>query len=197
MSYRNTLSLLLPALVIMTACAKGEEGTDTTAAAAATADSAATAVTREYNDGELIALLAAADSGEIEMSAMAEAKLTDAAVKAYAKQLATDHRTMKEEGQALGAKIGATPSMPRNDEDVVEDHHEAMTSLNGKAAGKEFDEAYLEHQISMHKKVLDEINDALSRTQNADMKAFLEKAKTAVQGHLTKAEELEKKFGAV
>lgn len=188
------LSALVITAVIATACAKGEEGTDTSAAVAATMDSAATNITREYSDAEFVGLLGAANAAEIEVGNMAAGKATDAEVKAFASKLATEHKALQGEVDALTAKLGLMPTMPRNDEDIVEDHTEAMQDLSTKT-GKEFDEAFMEKQISMHKKVLDEINDALSRSQNADLRALLEKAKTGIEAHLRAAEEIEKKFG--
>jgi predicted outer membrane protein len=71
-----------------------------------------------------------------------------------------------------------------------------MRDLRAKAKGAEFDEAFLEHEIRMHRKMLDEVKDAIGRSQSADMRALLEKARDGIQGHLTTAEDLEKKFGA-
>jgi len=71
-----------------------------------------------------------------------------------------------------------------------------MQELNGKESGRPFDEAYLEHEIRMHKAVLDEIEDTLGRNRNPELKAVLEKAREGIKAHLTRAEELEKKVSA-
>jgi putative membrane protein len=199
---RGRLALVLAAAGLVGACGGGGEGTDTSAAIADTAaamagraDSAAAATVREYTDAELLGFLNAANDGEVEMGRMVEAKATDAQVKAYARRITGEHEAFKKEVDALAAKLGVTPAVPENDEDLVDDHTKAMADLNGKAKGKEFDEAFVEHQKEMHRKVIDEVEDALGRTQNADMKALLEKARTALRAHLEAAEEIEKKFG--
>ena len=188
--------------MLLGACRGGGEGTDTSAALGDTAaamagraDSAARAGVREYTDAELLGFLNAANDGETEMGRMVEAKATDAQVKAFARRAAGEHQALKKEVDALAAKLNVTPAVPENDEDLVDDHRKAMADLNGKGRGKEFDEAYVEHEIAMHKKVIDEVEDALERSQNADMRALLQKALTGLRAHLQAAEAIEKKFG--
>ncbi len=71
-----------------------------------------------------------------------------------------------------------------------------MRELNEKASGKPFDEAFLEHEIRMHKVVLDEIEDTLGRNRNPELKPVLEKARDGIKARLTRAEELEKRVSA-
>jgi predicted outer membrane protein len=79
---------------------------------------------------------------------------------------------------------------------VTERHQEGMQALNAKERGKPFDEAFLEHEIRMHKAVLDEIEDSLGRNRNPELKPLLEKARDGIKAHLTRAEELEKKVSS-
>jgi putative membrane protein len=128
---------------------------------------------------------------------MAQTKATDPQVRAFARRIVGEHQALKTEVTNTAKQGNITPAMPDDDEDLTKDHQDGMRDLNGKAKGKEFDEAFLEHEIKMHKKVLDEVDDALGRNRNPEIRPLLEKARTGLSAHLKAAEDLEKKFGAV
>jgi putative membrane protein len=199
-STRCLLGILVAASLV--ACGDGREGTDTSGAIGDTlasvgtrAESAAGVVTNEYTDAELLGLLNATNDAEVEIGTLAAGKATDPQVKAFAQRIASEHRMLKTEVDALGRTMSVTPTIPRNDEGIVESRRKVLADLTAKPAGKEFDEAFLEHEISLHRTILDEVSDALDRSPNPQVKALLEKARTGLQGHLTTAQELEKKFG--
>lgn len=168
------------------------------AAVGAAADTAAAkTVGREYTNGELVGFVNAYNDAEVEMGQMAQTKATDPQVRDFAKRIIGEHRALKTEATSTAQRLNVSPVVPKADEDLLEDHRNGMRDLNAKAKGKEFDEAFLEHEISMHKKVLDEVEDALGRNRNQEIRPLLEKARDGLRAHLTAAEELEKKFGAV
>lgn len=167
-------------------------------AVGAAADTAAGRVAgAEYTNAQLIAFVNAYNDAEIEMGQMAQPKATDPEVRQFAQRIVGEHRALKTQVTTTAQRLNITPTMPENDEDLLEDHQEGMRDLNAKARGREFDEAFLEHEIKMHKKVLDEIEDSLGRNRNPEIRPLLEQARDGVRAHLTRAEELEKKFGAV
>ena len=151
---------------------------------------------QEYTNAEMVAFLNTYNDAEIEVGEMAQTKATDAQVRQFAQRIVGEHRALKAQVTNTAQRLNITPAMPANDEDLAEDHQEGMRDLNGKARGREFDEAFLEHEIKMHKKVLDEIEDALGRSRNPEIRPLLEQARDGIRGHLTRAEELEKRFGA-
>ncbi|HKG90720.1 MAG TPA: DUF4142 domain-containing protein [Gemmatimonadaceae bacterium] len=150
---------------------------------------------REYTNAELVGLVNAFNDAEVEIGQMAQTKATDAQVRQFAQRIVGEHRALKTEVTSAAQRLSLTPVVPEDDEDLREDHQKGMQDLNGKAKGKEFDEAFLEHEIKMHKKVLDEVEDALGRNRNPEIRPVLEQARTGIRAHLTTAEELEKKFG--
>lgn len=189
--------LLILATTLIASCDRADRAAVDTAAGsvASRIDSAVTAARREYTDAELLGLLNRFNAAEVELGNVAATKATDADVQAFARRVAADHKTLAADIDALAEKLSLTPTVPRNDEGIPDAHSRAMSELNAKPKGKEFDETYLERQISLHRKILDEVNDALGRTQNADMRILLEKAHTRLLANVTAAEELEKKFG--
>jgi putative membrane protein len=201
----NRLLAALLSAALLGACNRGERATadtamggDTGGAMAAGADTAAGRVAgREYTNAELVAFVNAYNDAEVEVGKMAQTKATDAQVRAFARRIVGEHQALKTEVTSTAKQANITPAMPEDDEDLMKDHQDGMRDLNGKAKGKEFDEAFLEHEIKMHKKVLDEIDDTLGRNRNPEIRPLLEKARTGVNAHLQAAQELEKKFGAV
>ena len=69
-----------------------------------------------------------------------------------------------------------------------------MKTLNS-TSGKAFDRAYLEHEVAYHKAVIDAVKGTLlPATQNADLKALIDKATPTIQQHLDKAKSIQSKL---
>jgi putative membrane protein len=151
---------------------------------------------REYTNPELVGLVNVYNDAEIEIGEMAQTKATDPQVRDFARRIVTEHRALKTEATNTARQLNLTPTAPTADEGLREDHQTGMRDLTARTKGRAFDEAFLEHEIKMHKKVLDEVEDALARNRNQEIRPFLEKARAGIQAHLRTAEELEKKFGA-
>jgi putative membrane protein len=144
-----------------------------------------------YSDANAVAFLQTVNTGEIEAAALAKTKATDPEIKAFARQMETDHTSMKNEVAETAQRLGL--SATATDNDVLEDHQEVMRELSEAKAGNEFDDKYIDEQVKAHKNALDEIDEAIEKTQNAEFKALLQKARGGVDGHLKRAEELDKK----
>jgi len=190
-------------------CSKAERSNPDSAAAARTDTAAArtgaaadTAMARTdtganapkrggWTDASILGFTAAANNGEIEEGTLAEQKATNAAVKAYARQLVADHRTLLNEGKSLGSKLNVTADTAADDvRDLMKDSRDEVKDLTDKKAGKDWDEDYIDKQIDGHKKVLDKLQDAAKNTTNPELRAAIEKATGKVQQHLTKAQDI-------
>ena len=191
------------AVALLAACERGagdkvDSGlTKAVEALGAATDSAAGRLAgAEYTNAQLTAFINTYNDAEIEMGQMAQSKATDPEVRTFAQSLVTEHRALKTEVTSTAQRLSVTPAVEGDIENVTERHQEAMQALNAKERGKPFDEAFLEHEIRMHKAVLDEIEDSLGRNRNPELKSLLEKARDGIRAHLTKAEELETKVSA-
>lgn len=152
---------------------------------------------REYSDAELAGFLDTYSDAEIQMGEMARARATGSEVRTFAEQIVTDHRALRAEVARVRQRLEIDPAVAGDIEDITERHQDGMRDLNARTAGREFDQAYLRHEIRMHRSVLDEIEDTLGRNRNPELRALLEKAGASVRAHLAKAEELEKKVAGV
>ena len=190
---RNCL-LALSAAAFVAACRpRDNAATDTTTSAGAVAtDSAARAANdRGWSDGQILAFAAAANHGEIAEGTLAQTKATNAAVKAYAREMVTDHKAMLAEGQAFASKNNITPDSTKGDiTDLMKESQEEVKELTEKAKGADWDKEFIDHEIEAHKKVLEKLQNATQATTNPELKDMLTKATGKVQQHLTKAEDI-------
>jgi putative membrane protein len=186
------------AVIFLPACDRGDRGTVDTALGALGDTLGAVAgrvAGAEYSNAELAGFINTYNDAEIEIGELAQTKATDPQVRDFARRIISEHRALKSEATSTAQRLNLTPTMPTADENLPEDHQAGMRDLNARARGREWDEAFLEHEIKMHRKVLDEVEDALQRNRNQEIRPLLEKARDGLRAHLTTAEELEKKFG--
>jgi putative membrane protein len=217
------LGAAVAALMALGACKDKTPDTDTLATAGVStgAPTAAPMSSSAYTDSSFVQWLDGVNATELESIKLGREKATDPQVKAFASELSRDHQKMKTDVSGLAkklnvtlphtsmaakhdsAKAGAsTGAMARADSahagmatDMYRESQEKLNDLRNKPKGKEFDEAWLEAQRDMHKDAIDKIEDAMGKTQNADMKTELQKALDEMKKHHAKADSLEKKFG--
>ena len=67
-----------------------------------------------------------------------------------------------------------------------------MSSMGSMAKGAAWDKAYIDAEVADHEEVLNNAKAAHDETQNAALKALIEKATPGVQKHLDRAKEIEK-----
>ena len=201
-------ALLLAASV--SACKKDQSSTmDSTAAApaAATVDTAGTpanpsattpatgAATTTWSNPSVFGFALAANNGEVALGKLGETKATNPAVKAFAKQMVTDHSAMLSSTKKLGTKLNATPDTATNDaHDLMNHGNDELKELTAKAAGADWDKNFMDKMVDDHQKVLDKLQDAAKNTTDADVRKALEEATGKVQAHLTKAQDIKSKL---
>lgn len=200
-----TAALAVAAVAALGACKKSEYANDT---AAARRDSAAGAMADTthrdtlkrdttnmarggWSPASIIGYTVAADSGEVQLGKLAQKKATNPAVKAFAREMVTDHTAMLKADHSLGTKLSVKwDSTANNVGDVLNHTRDAIKDLTDKAAGADWDGDYIDKMIDDHQSVLDKLQDAAKNTTDADVRAALEKATGKVQEHLTKAQDI-------
>ena len=198
---RALLAAVVAALLL--ACERGDGAAVDTAltkaveALGAATDSVASRLAgREYSNAELAGFINTYNDAAIRMGEMAQTKATDPEVRTFAQRIVTEHRALKDEVTRAARRLDIDPAVAGDIENITERHQDAMRELNDRARGREFDQAYLSHEIRMHRSVLDEIEDTLGRGRNPELRTLLEQVRDGVRAHLARAEELEKKVGA-
>lgn len=170
---------------------------DTTAAAAATTnpDSTKTGTTGKWNSNSLLGYAMAADMGQIQLGKLAEQKATSAEVKAYGREMVTDHTKMLSGDKALAKKLNAQPDTTADDaKDLINHGHDAGKELTDKAKGADWDKNYMDKMVDDHQAVLGKLQDAAKNNTDADVTKALASATAMVQEHLTKAQAIRAKM---
>lgn len=193
----STLAALAVATVTLVACSKKDNyGSDTTAASSMSADTSAMAgasstTSGTWSDANIVALLDEANAADSSAGAIAVTKGTNSKVRDFARQMMRDHHMLRAQGAALAKKLNVTPAAPSDDPVQPMAQNETNT-LNTTAKGKDFDKAYIDAEVDAHKAVLDLATKAAGQTQNTELKNLIQKAAPVIQGHLDKAQSIQK-----
>jgi putative membrane protein len=195
MASRTTWAGLAAATLLAVACSKKENyGADTSGASAGMADTSAMAsstTSGTWTDENIVALLDEANAADSAAGAIAATKGTSAAVRDFGKRMMRDHHSLRAQGEALAKKLKVTPTPPAGDNSMA-DSQKSLDNLNSTAKGKDFDKAYIDHEVEYHKALLETATKAMGQAQNTELKALIQKAAPAIQGHLDKAESIQK-----
>jgi putative membrane protein len=197
---RIRLATLAVTALAVAACSKKDNyaATDTTAASSTvSADTSAMATNTNtsgnWTDANIFALLDEANAADSTAGSVAATKGTSSAVRDFGKRMMRDHHQLRAQGAALAKKLNITPAAP-SDDPVTPAAQKEMDTLNSTAKGKDFDKAYIDAEVDMHKAVLDLATKAASQTQTTELKNLIQKAAPVIQGHLTLAESIQQKL---
>jgi putative membrane protein len=155
----------------------------------------AVAATGGWSTASILGYATAANMAEINEAKVAEKKATNAQVKAFARQMVTDHEAMLKDAKSLATKLNAQADTANGDaKDLLKDANDELKELTDKAAGADWDKEFIEKEVDGHQHVLDKLQDAAKNTTDPDLRAALEKATGKVQQHLTKAQDIQAKL---
>jgi putative membrane protein len=189
-------TLLTVAAFALAACSKKENSaadTTTATSTAGTDSSGAPGSTAAgtWTDENIFALLDEANSADSTAGAVAVTKGTAAAVRDYGRRMVRDHHQLRAQGEALAKRLKITPAAPADDP-VASAAQKHMGNINSTAKGKDFDKAYIDGEVEIHKSVLELATEAARQTKNTELKNLIQKAAPVIQGHLDLAESVQK-----
>lgn len=202
---RFTSVALIGGAIAIAACAKDNKTTsDSAAGAMNSTDSAASmndssamnggnVAAPKMTDANIVAYLDAANVADSSGGKVASTKGTSKDVQAFGKMMMGEHHALRVAGQDFAKKANITPEPAANDTTKAHGEH-ALATLNSTPKGAAWDKAYIDGEVAMHESVLDNAKAAHDQTQNADLRALLEKATPVIQKHLDRAKEIQKKL---
>jgi putative membrane protein len=200
---KTALALALGAVTVLGGCKKNDNAADTTMTAADTSMRAGTGSSTSMNaapaaapamtDAGIMAMLGAANRGEIAAGKMAETKATSASVKSFARDMVAAHTKMLNEGNALAKRLKITPDSAAADS-IMAMNQSTASELESTAKGAAFDSAYVNAEVAGHQYVLDLVKRAEGAAQNADLKTMLTSAEPQVQKHLDRIKDIQGKM---
>jgi putative membrane protein len=149
----------------------------------------------KLDDATIVAIFDNANTADIQTAGLGAQKASDPAIRELAKNFVHDHTKVRQMARDLAAKLKVTPTPPKDDKSVAE-LSMTMSKLEH-LKGKEFDKAFLDHEIAFHQAVLDAVSSTLlPAIQNDELKAFVKSVAPAFQGHLAGAKALRAKMDA-
>ena len=134
---------------------------------------------------EFINKAGASDAFEIAAAKLAATNGSSSAVKSFAAEMITAHSESTAKIKAAAASSSLTP-----DASLTDDQKEDLADL-GKKKGADFDEAYIDGQVSAHQDALALMRDYAEHGDNAALKTAAGGIAPVVQKHLDHAKSLD------
>ena len=149
------------------------------------------------SDAQIASIVVTANQVDIDAGKLAESKGHAKDVKAFAKQMVTDHTGVNKQAVALVTKLKVKPEDNATSQSLKAEGVKNIANLK-KLSGAAFDKAYIDNEVTYHQQVIDAIDKTLiPSAQNAELKALLVSVRPAFVGHLEHAKtiqaELDKK----
>lgn len=194
------LALALALIATSSACDRTADSSANSARADTTAGTAAAGTQGTVNSGivgggltdpNIFYVLDAANRGDSAKGALASMKGTSAEVRDYSKMMMRDHHTLRQLGQDLAKRLAIQPAPPFGDS-LPAKLDSAISKLTAAAKGRDFDKAYIDHEVAEHREVLTIVVSAMSTTRNPEIKNLIQKTAPSLQTHLDKAEAIQK-----
>lgn len=146
-------------------------------------------------DGDVLGSFIAINQDGVEDGRLATQQGSTQAVRDLGKTFARDHDDLIQRARQLGTKLSVTPAANASDP-TAQIHAAAVADLRGKS-GKEFDRAFLQHEIDFHQAAINALNNTmLPNATNAEIKTFLQQAIPTYQAHQQGAQDLRAKLPA-
>ena len=153
--------------------------------------SGAYASAQSVNDAQIASIVVTANQVDIDAGKLAASKASNADVKAFGKQMVTDHTGVNKQATDLAKKLKVTPEDNPTSQSLKnggEDNLKNLRSLKGAA----FDKAYIDHEVAYHQAVLDAVDKTLiPNAKNEELKALLVKVRPAFVAHLEHAKQIQ------
>ena len=152
---------------------------------------AGAASAQDINDAQIASIVVTANQVDIDAGKLASTKATNPEVKKFAQTMVTDHTGVNKQATALVTKLKVKPEDNATSKSLYSGGKDNVTKLKG-LKGKEFDKAYIDHEVSYHQAVLDAVDKTLiPNAKNEELKALLVKVRPAFVAHLEHAKQIQ------
>ena len=119
------------------------------------------------NDAQIAAIVVTANQVDIDAGKLAESKSTNKDVKAFGKQMVTDHTGVNKSATELVTKLKVKPEDNPTAQSLKKGGQENVAHLKT-LKGAAFDKAYVDHEVDYHQQVIDAMDKTLiPSAQNA------------------------------
>lgn len=129
------------------------------------------------NDADFVSKTVAANYGEIKFAQLATQNSSNPEVKKMAAMLVTDHTKTLNELKAFASSKAI--SVPVEEDDDARKKAERFSD----EAGKDFDKKWCKEMIDRHEESINNFEKRIDKTEDADLKAWLNKTLPALKSH--------------
>ncbi|MEO6901773.1 MAG: DUF4142 domain-containing protein [Bacteroidia bacterium] len=142
----------------------------------------------KLSDAEIASVAVVANQNDIDFANIALKKSKDSKVLEFAKTMIADHQSVIDMAVALVKKLKVTPLNNAVSKEYLANAKKTEKMLNSESA-KAFDKAYVDNEVAYHKAVIEAVKTILiPQSQNAELKALLQKVLPILETHLQHAE---------
>ena len=156
---------------------------------------ASPAAAQGVNDAQIASIVVTANQVDIDAGKLAAERGSNPEVKAFGKQMVTDHTGVNKSATDLAAKLKVTPQDNPTSQSLKNGGEKNIANLK-KLEGAAFDKAYIDNEVTYHQQVLDALDKPLiPGANNAELKALLVKVRPAFVAHLEHAKKIQASLG--
>jgi putative membrane protein len=165
-------------------------GTVTTTGTGMTGSAAQTPMAM-LTDGQIAAVVEAANGGEIAQAREALRKAKSDRVKRFAQHMLTDHNSAEASVRSVESKASISPQDNTTSADLKSSGAEILSTLKS-SSGADFDQSYIAAQVNEHSQLLNLLDTTLiPSAQNSDLRSTLQSIRTSVASHLNMAKDIQ------
>jgi putative membrane protein len=141
-------------------------------------------------DSKLIFQMASSNIMEVRLGQMAQQKASNAAVKQFGQQMATDHTNLENQLTSLVSKNGT------NFQPAMSKENEAEVSRLEKLSGAQFDQQYMTSMIQHHQQDISTLQSQSQSAKSAEARQMIAASMPVLQQHLSMATQVGGQVGA-
>jgi putative membrane protein len=143
------------------------------------------------SDAQIVAIVEAANGGELDQAHEAVRKAKNTRVKQFAQHMLTDHTAAGTKLTGVESKGSISPQESPTSTQLKSGGAQVMSDLKS-AKGASFDTTYIDAQVKEHNGLLDLLdNKLIPQAQNADLRAMLQDVRKTVAAHLKTAQDIQ------
>jgi len=147
------------------------------------------------SDAQIAHIVVTANQVDIDAGKLAESRGASKDVKAFGKQMVTDHTGVNKAATDLVTKLKVKPEDNPTAQSLKKGGQDNVAKLKT-LKGAAFDKAYVDHEVDYHQAVIDALDKTLiPSASNAELKALLVKTRPAFVAHLDHAKHLQSTLG--
>ncbi len=141
----------------------------------------------QVTDPQIAKIVVTANQVDIDAGKLAVATSKNPEIKKFAQTMVTDHTGVNKQAVALVTKLKVTPADNDTAKSLYDGGKSNITALKA-LKGKEFDKAYIDHEVAYHTAVIEAVDKTLiPGAKNEELKALLVKVRPAFVAHLDHA----------